>query len=494
MTSPQQTAPSGWMNDGTPAPTVDAARDDMLNAFEQSQEGLKDAKNYYDSIRRPDAIGVAVPPQMRGLLAHVGYPRLYVDSIAERQEVEGFRVAKSDSANEELWDWWQANNLDIEATLGHTDALIYGRAYITISMPDPAIDLGVDPEIPMIRVEPPTSLYATIDPRTKQVTQAIRAVYNADQTEVISATLYLPDQTIQWIKQEGAWAVLTQVSHGMMVVPVVPLQNRTRLSDANGTSEITPELRSVTDAAARILMDMQGTAEIMAIPQRLLFGVKPEDIGVDPETGEKLFDAYIARILAFEDPDAKAQQFTAAELRNFVDALDALDRKAAAYTGLPPQYLSTNSDNPASAEAIRSAESRLVKKCERKNKIFGGAWEQAMRIAYKAMNSGDIPPEMYRMETVWRDPSTPTYAAKADAASKLYANGMGVIPKERARVDMGYTIAEREEMQAWDAEETALGLSMGMNAMPGQGEPGAVAPDKPAADPADKTAAPKEAR
>ena len=484
MTSPQQNAPNGYMSDGTPAASVDACRDDMLNAFEQSQSGLKDAKNYYDSVRRPDAIGVAVPPEMRGLLAHVGYPRLYVDSIAERQEIEGFRVAGKETADEELWDWWQANNLDIEATLGHTDALIYGRAYITISMPDPALDLGVDPDIPIIRVEPPTSLYATIDPRTKAVRQAIRAVYSDDGSTVLSATLYLPDQTIQWVKDQGAWAVLNQIQHGLMVVPVVPLQNRTRLSDAYGTSEITPELRSVTDAAARILMDMQGTAEIMAIPQRLLFGVKPEDIGVDPTTGEKLFDAYIARILAFEDPDAKAQQFSAAELRNFVDALDALDRKAAAYTGLPPQYLSTNSQNPASAEAIRSAESRLVKKTERKNKIFGGAWEEAMRIAYRALKGGDIPPEYFRLETVWRDPSTPTYAAKADAATKLYANGMGVIPKERARIDMGYTIAEREEMAVWDSQENPMAQLLGNAQSPAGPGTGKVAqPNDTQADP-----------
>jgi hypothetical protein len=225
-----------------------------------------------------------------------------------------------------------------------------------------------------------------------------------------------------------------------------------------GTSEITPELRSVTDAAARIMMDMQATAEIMAIPQRLIFGVSPQDLGVDPTTGEKLFDAYMAKIMAFEDPDGKAQQFSAAELRNFVDALDALDRKAAAYTGLPPQYLSYSSQNPASAEAIKSSESRLVKKVERKNLVFGGAWEQAMRIAVLAMK-GEVGAEMLRLETVWRDPSTPTYASKADAATKLYASGAGIIPLERARIDMGYTIAEREEMRAWDDENPMATLS-----------------------------------
>ena len=451
---------------------VEKIRDDMIDQFEQAQQGLKDSRLYYEAQKRPDAIGIAVPPNMQRLLANVGYPRLYVDSIAERQEVEGFRVGDNPEGDEDLWNWWQTNNLDIDATLGHTDALIYGRSYITISMPDPKIDVNVDPEVPLIRVEPPAGLFADMDPRTREVTQAIRVTYDSSGAEVISATLYLPEDTIQWIKEDGAWKVLQRIRHGLMVVPVVPIVNRTSLADLYGVSEITPELRSITDAAARTLMTMAATAEIMAIPQRLLFGVKAEDIGVDPLTGEKLFDAYVARILAFEDPDAKAQQFNAAELRNFVEALDSLDRKAAAYTGLPPQYLSFNSQNPASAEAIKSSESRLVKKTERKNKLFGGAWEQAMRIAYRMAKGGDIPPEMFRMETVWRDPSTPTYTAKADAATKLYANGMGVIPKERARIDMGYTIAEREEMAAWDEQESPMNMLLGGANPPAGQKPG----------------------
>jgi len=448
-------------------------RDEMLRLFENQQLGLRDDKAYYDSERRPEAIGVAVPPEMRGLLANVGYPRLYVDSLAERQEIEGFRLGGSTDADMELWDWWQANNLDIEATLGHSEALIYGRAYITVAAPNED-DVRVDQSVPIIRVEPPTALHAVIDPRTREVTKAIRAIYTDDDItylgssyaamhsgEMTACTLYLPDETVQWVRVRQAqvgqdsWQMVSRVQHQMGIVPVVPLANRTRLSDLYGTSEITPELRSVTDAAARIMMDMQATAEIMAIPQRLIFGVSPQDLGIDPTTGEKLYDAYMAKIMAFEDPDGKAQQFSAAELRNFVDALDALDRKAAAYTGLPPQYLSYSSQNPASADAIKSSESRLVKKVERKNLVFGGAWEQAMRIAVLAMK-GSVDAEMLRLETVWRDPATPTYASKADAVTKLYANGNGIIGLETARADMGYTIAQREEMRAWDAETNPM--------------------------------------
>ena len=411
---------------------------------------LKVNGDYYNA--RPQAVGVSVPVPMRKLLAQVGYPRLYVNSLSDRLEVEGFRTGSESEGDDQLWDWWTANNLDVSSVLAHTDALVNGRSYITVSAPEP--EGLMDPTVPIIRVEPATSLYAQKDPRTHQVVAAIRVSYR-DEGDVAGATLYLPHGTYYWTNKDGQWSNPTEVKHDLGVVPVIPLENTSLLSDREGSSEITPELRSVTDAASRIMMNMQATAELMAVPQRMLFGVKPEELGVDPNTGQVLFDSYLARIMAFEDESAKAHQFQAAELINFTHALDELAKQAAAYTGLPPQYLSTTTENPASAEAIRAAESRLVKNAERKCKVFGGGWEQAMRVAYKAMN-GSVPTEMWRMETVWRDPSTPTYAAKADAASKLFANGQGVIPRERARIDMGYTIVEREEMKAWDEDDASL--------------------------------------
>jgi hypothetical protein len=475
MTSPQQ--------QGEKVPPEEL-RDKMLEAFENARRNFNDDRAYYESMRRPEAIGLAVPPEMRKLLAHVGYPRLYVDALSARLELEGFRLGGAEESDEELWDWFLANDLDVESILGHTDALVHGQSYVTVSMPDPKIDLHVPQDIPIIRVESPNSLYAEIDPRTRQVTGAIRAIYDKEGNEVISATLYTPNDTTRWDKVENEWSQISLVNHGLEMVPVVPIPNRTRLSDLYGTSEISPELRSVTDAAARVLMNMQGAAELMAVPQRLLFGVKPGELGVDPNTGQTLFDSYLARILSFEDPEGKVGQFAAAELRNFTEALDALDKKAAAYTGLPPQYLSTQSDQPSSAEAIKASESRLVKHAERKAKIFGGAWEQVMRVAYKVMKGGDIPDEYFRMESIWRDPSTPTYAAKADAASKLYNQGTGVIPKKRARKDMGYSEAEITEMEQWDEEENPLGLvgTLYGAGTPGSGAPGGKTPsdvDKP---------------
>lgn len=443
---------------------------DRLSKLHLMEKGKLTANNeYYESDHRPQAVGVATPPEMRKLLAQIGWPRMYLDSLEERLDIEGFRMAGQSDADERLWRWWQLNCMDEESGLAHTEALVHGSAYVTVAAPEGG-KKGWPSDVPVFRVESPMNFYAEYDPVTGEVRSAIRVYQAANSAVATGATLLTPNETAIFERDRSGyspWVLKRVITHGLGTCPVVPLLNRERLSDRSGRSEITPELRSVTDAAARTMMNLQATAELMAVPQRLLFGVKEEELSADPENGQSVLEAYFARILAFEDGEAHADQFSAAELRNFTDALDQLAKQAASYTGLPPQYLSFASDNPASAEAIKSSESRLVKKCERKSRMFGGSWEQVMRLGM-LVTDGDIPEEAYRMETLWRDPSTPTFAAKADAVVKLATavtpDGRPVIPVERARVDLGYSDAERQEMKKWDSESTTSQLSALMGA------------------------------
>lgn len=438
----------------------------LVNDFDGHQDGLGTNRAYYDGTAQPTQIGLATPPEMRKLLVGIGLSRTYIGALEERLDIEGFRLAGKTSADKRIWEWWQANNLDELSSFGHTEALIHGRAYILGSAPDPEDPLD-DPEVPKLIVEGPERVWADVNRRTGRVRNAVRVLrddvtYAADNPDPDYVTLYTPVSTTGYVKSSKGWTVDFRVEHKLGVVPVVPLLNRSLLTDIYGASQITTEIRSTTDAMARALMNMQTTAELMAVPQRLLFGVKPEDLTDDPSNSYKVFQAYIARILAFEDSDGKAQQFSAAELRNFTEVLDFLTKQAASYTGLPPQYLSFTSDNPASADAIRASETRLVKMAERKQRIFGAAWEQAMRIALLLMD-GSLDRSAHRMETLWRNPATPTFAAKADAVVKLATastpDGRPVIPIERARVDLGYSVEEREEMEQWDRQSATSQLA-----------------------------------
>lgn len=436
--------------------SVDISLEDAIDEFDQSQSGFQESDDYYNANTRDIAVGIATPPKLRILLAQVGVPRLYIHALAERLIVEGFRIGDAGDTDEELWSWFKANGLDNQAWLAFIEAMVYGRSYITIAAPgeeDEDDPLAV-PDVPIIRVESPKSVYAHIDPRTRRVQWAVRVVKD-EEGEAVAATLYTPDKTEFFTGDNGDFVSSGTVNHGLGVVPVVPMIRANSVADLYGESMITTEIRSVTDAMSRLLMNMQMTSELMAAPQRILFGTTVDELGGPDQNGLEL---YTSSYIAVEDPQGRAIQLPAAELRNYTEGLTFLLKTAAAYTGLPPQYLSYSDDNPASAEAIKASESRLVRTCESLAAQFGSAWEQAMRIALLVMGN-QLTVDHFRMETVWRDPSTPTFQAKADAVTKMYANGTGVIPLEQARIDMGYSPEQRRQMEEWDLKAPAGALS-----------------------------------
>lgn len=402
---------------------------------------------YYDGALRVEAMGLSLPPEMRKLTTVVNWPRLVVDSLEERLDIEGFRLGDTPTADEQMWDWWQANNLDEESGLAHLEALVQGRAYITVGAPEEGTDS------PVITVESARCMYAETHPRTRAVTRAVR-LYNFHEGQARAATLYLPDRTAYLrLGEGGRWGPdpdLDDDEHDLGVVPVVPMTNRSRIHDRAGRSEMA-DIIPLTDAACRSLTNLQGAQELLAMPQNIFMGVEKGDF-VD-QHGKQLstWDAYLGRIKALANEQAKAIQLPGADLRNFTEVINHYGRLVGALSGLPPHFLGFTTDNPASADAIRSSEARLVKRAERRSRMFGEAWEQAMRIAMRIVGRDGA--NANRLETVWRDPSTPTYAAKADAVVKLVQAGL--LPQEAAWEQMGFSPEYRRHLRSLSSSDPA---------------------------------------
>src|SRR5690606_29312158 len=126
------------------------------------------------------------------------------------------------------------------------------------------------------------------------------------------------------------------------------------------------------------------------------------------------------------------------------DTLDEYGKMFTSVTGLPSYYVGAATENPASAEAIKSSESRLIRTCERFITGANGTLEEVMRMAL-FIRTGVWDDEAKLMEVSWRDPSTPTRAAVTDAVVKQYQ--VGLIPREFARAELGYTPNQRRKMQ-----------------------------------------------
>lgn len=380
----------------------------------------------------------------------IAWPQLVVDAIEERLDPLGFRLPKGEP-DDEMWRVWQANNLDEEAQLGRVDALVMKRSYLCVGTNEK------DSDTPLVTVESPLEVFADIDPRDRSVRAAIRYFNEPSpdgrQREEF-ATVYLPKMTARFDNVGGTWKEVDRDEHGLGEVPVVPMVNRARVSDRYGRSELSPIL-PLARAANKLATDMMVAAEFVAIPARGIFGIGPgdlEDAGGNPLTA---LQAIMGRLLTLPDESgtAKMFEFAASNLSNFHESINALAALTGSLAGLPPDYLGLKTDNPPSAESRKAGEIRLVKRAERKQVPFGGAYERMQRLV-RRFQSGDWDPGLERLETVWRDASTPTVAQTVDAAVKKRAEKITSL--RQTQEDCGYTDAQIQRMKIELEEEARL--------------------------------------
>jgi len=394
--------------------------------------------------------------RMRQLI--INWPQLVVDALDERLDIEGFRYSDSESTESDLWSIWQANDLDEGSQQAHVDALALRRSYAIVGAN------GVDETAPIVTAESALEVYAKHDPRTRQVVAAVKRWEEhtgTDHAPMKQAMLYLPDARIQYEQQKGQWVEVDRDIHELGEVLVVPIANKPRLRHIDGTSELRSVI-PVSDAACKIASDMMVSAEYHAMPRRWATGMSRDDFA--DENGQPLgaMSSLAGRLWVNESETVKYGQFPEAQLSNFHETINVLARLVAALSGLPPAFLGLATDQPPSADAIRASEARLVKRAERRQRAFGEAWERVMRLVL-LVRDGSLDPRTRGLETVWRDPATPTYAQKADAVVKLHAAGL--LPTEQAWEDLGYSAAQRARMRGMQDDALTRMTAMDLHQM-----------------------------
>lgn len=373
----------------------------------------------------------------------LNWARLVADACENRLDVEGFRYADSDVEDEALWAGWQYNDMDEQSQQGHLESLALGRSYVLINKNEEA------DKPPRNTVESPFQVWAQRDPKTRKVSAAIKKWKDLDEVEHI--LVYTPVETVEFIKDAGAWKPgKFKDKHNFGIVPVVPLVNKPRLLRPDGVTEF-KDIIPLADAANKMATDMMTSAEFHAMPRRWAFGLKASDFVDRNGNPVSSWSKIKGRLWASEDSNVKVGTFPEADLANFHNTIKLLAQLTSQIAALPPHYMGFGGNNVPSADAIRSSESQLVKRIERKHTFLGGAWEDVQRINLMFMRGKpELEDRDHQLETVWRDPSTPTVAQVADAAVKKYESGL--VPLEQTRIDLGYSATQREQMREMDTK------------------------------------------
>lgn len=405
---------------------------------------------------------------------------LVVDGTRERLEVQGFRFADQ-QGDKDLWELWQANDLDASSQLAHTEALIKGMAYTLV---EPNGDQ------PLITIEDP--LDTIVEHAAKNRRERLAGLKRwLDPDGHLILFVYLPDAIFKY-RSEKAWPspIPGWPAPSMMVdvqqsisdwggisrlevadedwplanpigqVPIVLLPNRPRLK-SDGQSELAPVL-SNQDAVNKYRADALVAAEFVAIPQRYAINLEVER---DPDTGrpkEPFKSGTHLWVVPPPDPETGDQppvqlgQFAAADLKPYQDAIQTEVGHISSISRLPYHYfLGQPQSVPPSGESLKSSEAGLTKKVNTISIHLGEGWEETMRVALRAM--GDERAELRVAETIWADPETRNEAARTDAIVKQYQ--AGIIDLKTAQQKLGYSPAEIERMAEARAGATLVPLA-----------------------------------
>ena len=373
---------------------------------------------------------------------------------------DGSSVSQVDSiagAETDVMDTWAENAGGFLSQQGHRESLALGRAYALVGGGDSTGDA------PVITIESPFDAIHEDDPRTKRVRLGLKRWTDPDRTRWM--TLLRGDgSSVTWRRVKNEWveqADLATEANSRGVCALVPLVNDPRVLGRSRPAKFDQRLgRSVfhpilspLDALNKIASDMMTSGEFHALPRRWATGISEDDFTDEQGKPLETFSMIAGRLWGVENKDARFGQFPEADLSNFHNTMKMLMQVMAMQLGLPAHYLLFQGGNPPSADAIRSAEAQLVKRAERKQAALSLRWKQVQQLVLMELGRDEeAAPAM--IEPLWRDPSTPTIAQKADAIVKLVqardSSGRSIVPIEQARDDLGYTDLQQDRMRDWD--------------------------------------------
>lgn len=428
----------------------------LSRSLDEQEPHLRTWDAYYAGVQ-PLAF---LSPEAREALGNrlsalvTNYPRLVVESIAERLRVTGFTVDGEPLTD--VWEAWELSEFDELHTVAHVEALTLGRSFVSV--------WATTDGAPALSVESAHEVAVLRDPITREVTAAAKRWREDGRAH---AVLFLPDRVYSYVSSarvpEGGqippegWQHVRNVVNPLGVVPVVPLVNRGRLLDVDGVSEMS-QVVDLTDATSKLMSDLMVSSEHFARPRRWVTGLeireepRRDDQGnvVYDETGDPVMDPVQPfptndgqlKLWQAEEAEAKFGQFDGADLTAYSDAIKVLRESISAVSGLPGHMLGVMNDNPTSADAIRSAEASLVARAYARQRSFSPSWAKVAKLT-AAVANGSRP---VRVQTVWANPETRTVAQEADATAKLVQ--AGILPVEEALARLGYTPEQIENLRS----------------------------------------------
>lgn len=398
---------------------------------------------------------------------HAGRYRNFADnwcgvvanSPAERLRVGGFSVPQAEdpqddvvtAAERALWGFWQANDLDEQSSQGFLSSIIAKRSFVLV--------WGDENDQPVITWEDPSQVVVDyVAENMRQRRFALKAWL--DDSGMECATLYTPDEVWKFQRkaptstnaagqtpsglyvsgsasgsgsgwqqrqppEDDTWPIPNPIGE----VPVVEMKNRPLLG-GRPLSDIAGSM-AMQDAVNLLWAYAFTAADYASMPARVVMGQEPPKLPILDDNGQKIGEQPVkmedlaqGRLLWLTGKDTTIGSFPAAQLDPFTTVIEVAVGHIASQTRTPPHYLAAGKGiSNLSGDALKAAETGLVKKVEEQQLFFGPAVRDVFRLAALVAGDDGLADLAAHGVVKWRDAESRSEAQLVDALQKLMAIG-----------------------------------------------------------------------
>jgi hypothetical protein len=382
------------------------------------------------------------------------YCAVIVNSVADRLLLKRFDVAGNAATSKTLNDLWQSTKLELDSDPTHLATLVTGESFV-IAWPDKENTVQAyynDPRLCHMQ-------YDAENPHKR----AWAAKWWMEADASFRMTLYYPNMLEYYQTKAGttttdgaaslptsadAFQPITELPTAKNPYNEIPMFHFRR--ELRGVySELELSLLTMQQAVNKLFSDMMVAAEFGAFPQRYIITnadtstLKNEPNGIwEIPSGDGIGQA------------ATVGQLTAAQLKNYIEALDDIANAMSAVSRTPKHYFFGQGDAP-SGEALIAMESPLVKKCDRYIKRLSSTWEDVAAFMLRLQGTTVGPDDI---TSIWESPSTVQPKTTAEIRESTVRAGVPLVTALRRE---GWTDQEIADMQKeMEAEQAASSASL----------------------------------
>lgn len=359
---------------------------------------------YYDMKKLVPDFGISTPPMLRRWVSTLGWCGKAVDSLADRLLFLGFR-----DDNFGLGEIYNLNNPDILASSTILSALIGSCSFIYI--------YPADDGAPRMECIDGANATGELDPVTGLLKEGYAVLKRDDGDRAITEAYYVPGKIYYF---DGG--ILTRTLDTYIDIPLlVPVIYKGDAKRPFGHSRISRACMSILGSAIRTVKRSEISAEFYSFPQKYVVGLSE-----DAEKFDK-WQATISSLLRFDRDEngntPELGQFQQQSMGPHLEQLRMFASLFAGETGLTLDDLGFPSDNPSSADAIRSQHENLRLAARRAQRNFGtgllnaGYVARCMRDEYTYKRDN-----VYLTTPIWApifEPDASQLSGIGDAVNKI---------------------------------------------------------------------------